>query len=79
MQSHLTPNHFWEFAALAHEIRQPLSFTCQPSDPGGSTHEQRGEEEGHHNDSRMCTEHVYGHSARKRGRVYGRKARVCAL
>ena len=25
MQSHLTPNHFWEFAALAHEIRQPLT------------------------------------------------------
>jgi signal transduction histidine kinase len=25
MQPHLTPKHFWEFAALAHEIRQPLT------------------------------------------------------
>jgi His Kinase A (phospho-acceptor) domain len=24
-QPHLTPNRFWEFAALAHEIRQPLT------------------------------------------------------
>jgi two-component system, LuxR family, sensor kinase FixL len=25
MQPHLTPNRLWEFAALAHEIRQPLT------------------------------------------------------
>ena len=25
MQPHLTPNPFWEFAALVHEIRQPLT------------------------------------------------------
>jgi two-component system sensor kinase FixL len=25
MQPHLTPNSFWEFAALVHEIRQPLT------------------------------------------------------
>ena len=25
LQPHLTSNHFWEFAALAHEIRQPLT------------------------------------------------------
>ena len=25
LQPHLTPNRFWEFAALAHEIRQPLT------------------------------------------------------
>jgi len=25
MQPHLTPNRFWEFAALVHEIRQPLT------------------------------------------------------
>jgi two-component system sensor kinase FixL len=25
MQRHLTPNHFWEFAALVHEVRQPLT------------------------------------------------------
>jgi signal transduction histidine kinase len=25
LQSHLIPNRFWEFAALAHEIRQPLT------------------------------------------------------
>ena len=48
MQSHLTPNHFWEFAALAHEIRQPLSFTCQPSDPGGSTHVTGCPKDGQH-------------------------------
>jgi two-component system sensor kinase FixL len=25
MQPHLTPNRFWEFAALVHEVRQPLT------------------------------------------------------